>query len=48
MNLGGAKDRPDLLQIWENSLAILRKEKPIHEKYKTQGAMSVLLGKVFG
>jgi len=47
MNLGGASDRPDLAQIWDNVLSKLRKEKPAHKMYKTQGALSVLFGKVF-
>ncbi|KAM5368714.1 hypothetical protein ACJZ2D_009380 [Fusarium nematophilum] len=39
MNAGGAKDRPDLNQIWENVQAALEGRKPVHEDYSTIGAL---------
>lgn len=36
MNLGGAKDRPDLNQVWENVLARLNGQPLVHKKYTLQ------------
>ena len=48
MNLGGAKDRPDLKQVWENAQAKMEGGKVVHEKYRLQGAVGVVWQKVFG
>ncbi|KAH6662014.1 hypothetical protein B0J14DRAFT_310870 [Halenospora varia] len=48
MNMGGASDRPSLTQIWENTQAKLKNEKPVHGMYKKLGAMAVLKAKIFG
>ncbi len=48
MNLGGAKDRPDLEQIWENVQAKLKGERKVHTTYKLLGIWGVLKGKIFG
>jgi hypothetical protein len=48
MNLGGAKDRPDLVQILENVQAKLKGSEAVHQKYKTIDAKQVIWGKIFG
>ena len=48
MNLGGAKDRPSLTQIWENVYAQLNGKEQVHKKYTKQTATSVLWEKVVG
>ncbi|CZR65966.1 uncharacterized protein PAC_15866 [Phialocephala subalpina] len=48
MNLGGAKDRPELEQVWENVQAKLEGKKMVHSAYKKIGAVGLLWGKVFG
>ena len=42
MNLGGAKDRPSLKEIWENVDAKLNGKEPVHPGYSTAGIASVL------
>lgn len=46
MNFGGATDRPDLAQVWENAKAKLGGEKPVFGSYKKMGMMGLILGKV--
>ena len=48
MNLGGAKDRPSLKQIWENVYAQLQGKEIVHKKYTKQSAGSVIWEKVVG
>jgi len=48
MNLGGAKDRPDLLQVWENVQAKLAGKPVVHEKYSLMKFFSTMAGKIFG
>lgn len=36
MNLGGAKDRPDLQQVWENVNAKLNNNQPSHARFNNQ------------
>lgn len=48
MNLGGAKDRPDLVQIWENVQAQLKGSQRVHAKYSLLGPLAVLKQKIFG
>jgi len=48
MNLGGAKDRPDLNQVWENIQAKLKGRDAVHKKYKLEGVLGHLWGKLFG
>jgi hypothetical protein len=48
MNLGGAKDRPELGQVWENIQAKLEGKEKIHSSYKLIGAWGVIKGKIFG
>lgn len=47
-NLGGAKNRPELEQIWQNVEAKLQGKKAVHQKYAVQGFFHVLKGKFFG
>jgi peroxiredoxin len=48
MNLGGAKDRPDLKQVWENMEAKMDGKPEVHKKYDLQSFAKVIWGKVFG
>jgi hypothetical protein len=48
MNLKGAKDRPDLGQVWDNVEAKLQGKPVVHKDYKTTTFMGVMLGKIFG
>ncbi|KAG4440334.1 hypothetical protein IFR05_004186 [Cadophora sp. M221] len=48
MNLGGAKDRPELTQVWENVQAKLEGGKAVHSTYKKISAVGVLKGSLFG
>ena len=47
-NLGGASDRPDLEQVWDNVMAKIEGRGVVHGEYKKIGALSVLWQKVFG
>jgi hypothetical protein len=44
MNLGGAKDRPDLDEVWENVKAKLNRKNRVHDEYKKIGAWDVIKG----
>ena len=48
MNLGGAKDRPDLNQVWENVQAKLEGRSVVHEKYAKTSFVGMIWGKIFG
>ena len=48
MNLGGAKDRPNLNQLWDNVEAKLAGNKPVHAKYSLLGSLAVLKERIFG
>ena len=48
MNLGGAKDRPMLNEVWDNVDARLKGKPEVHEKITLLGALAVLRAKVFG
>lgn len=48
MNLGGAKDRPDLNQVWENVQAKLAGKSVVHNKYAKTSFTGMVWGKVFG
>jgi hypothetical protein len=48
MNMGGAKDRPDLVQVWENVQAKLAGGPVVHEKYSLMGFFGTMAGKIFG
>jgi hypothetical protein len=48
MNLGGAKDRPDLRQVWENVKAKLGDNEGLHDEFRTIGAWDVLKAAIFG
>ena len=48
MNLGGAKDRPDLKQVWENAEAKMKGERPVHSKYDLQSFWKVMCAKILG
>jgi len=48
MNLGGAKDRPELGQVWENAKAKLEGKKRVHEVYKHVAALGVFKRAIFG
>ncbi|KAL7908473.1 hypothetical protein GGI35DRAFT_486531 [Trichoderma velutinum] len=47
MNLGGAKDRPDLHQVWENANAKLNDRQPSHARFSNQRELDDL-AKKFG
>lgn len=47
MNLGGAKDRPDLNQVWENVLAGLNGQPLVHKMYTLQSFRKVVTQKLF-
>ena len=42
MNLQGAKDRPNLDQIWDNVEAKLNGKDAVHKTYTTAGVATVL------
>ncbi|KEF61590.1 uncharacterized protein A1O9_03158 [Exophiala aquamarina CBS 119918] len=48
MNLGGASDRPDLEQVWENVRAKIDGKAVVHNGYKRMGLLGLLWGKVWG
>jgi hypothetical protein len=48
MNLGGAKDRPDLVQVWENVQAKIEGKPMVHAKYSLGGFFGMVKGKIFG
>ena len=48
MNIGGAKDRPDVNQIWDNVQAKLKGDEPVHAKYSLHGGVALLKQKIFG
>ncbi len=48
MNLGGAKDRPDLVQVWENVEAKMNEKPVVHENIKLQTFTQVMWQKIFG
>lgn len=48
MNIGGAKDRPDLPQVWDNVRAQMDGKAVVHEHIKTQTVFGTIMGKVFG
>ncbi|ORY15867.1 hypothetical protein BCR34DRAFT_558206 [Clohesyomyces aquaticus] len=48
MNLGGASDRPDLIQVWDNVKAKMEGKGVVHGVYKKMGIVGTLWNKVFG
>lgn len=48
MNLSGAKDRPELGQVWENVKAKLEGKKRVHGVYKNISALGVFKRAIFG
>lgn len=48
MNLGGAKDRPDLTQVWDNVEAQLNGKPAVHKSFRLQSLFGVLGAKLFG
>ncbi|KAJ6113514.1 hypothetical protein N7523_006831 [Penicillium sp. IBT 18751x] len=48
MNLGGAKDRPDLNQVWDNVLAQLNGQPIVHDRYDLQSFWKVMKQKLLG
>ncbi|KAF4503416.1 hypothetical protein FAGAP_369 [Fusarium agapanthi] len=48
MNIGGASDRPDLEQVWDNVRAKIEGKGVVHKSYRTTGLLGMLWGKVFG
>ena len=48
MNLGGAKDRPILKEVWENVEAELRGQGPVHKKVAKTTVTGVMCRKIFG
>ena len=48
MNLGGAKDRPNLKEVWENAEADMAGTKPVHEVIPLLSFVQGLKQKIFG
>lgn len=48
MNIGGAKDRPSLQEIWENSQALLDGRPVKHTTLSTEGFLKLIRKKIFG
>lgn len=48
MNLGGAKDRPVLADVWDNAEAQLEDRKVPHSTVTTTGVWSILSEKIWG
>ncbi len=48
MNLGGAKDRPELGEIWDNVKAKLEGRERVHGKYTTTGFLKMVWRKIVG
>lgn len=48
MNVGGATDRPSLVQIWENTQAEMSGKPAVHESYSTLKFWQGLKWKIFG
>lgn len=48
MNMGGAKDRPILKEIWENVEAKIDGKKEVHSKLNTTPFMYGIKHKIFG
>ncbi|KAF8177555.1 hypothetical protein K438DRAFT_1908574 [Mycena galopus ATCC 62051] len=48
MNLGGAKDRPVLDEVWENVEAQLNDKSKVHNTYSKIGFLKLVWGKIFG
>lgn len=48
MNMGGAKDRPELEQVWENVKAKMDGKPKVHSSYKMVSFLGVVWGKIFG
>lgn len=47
MNLGGAKDRPVLDEVWENVEAQLHGKSKVHDTYSTIGFLKLVWSKIF-
>lgn len=48
MNIGGASDRPELEQVWDNVMATIEGKGVVHTAYTKMGFLGMLWGKVFG
>ena len=48
MNLGGAKDRPVLPQVWDNVQAKLEGKAPVHSEPAKTGLLTGLKQQFFG
>ena len=48
MNLKGAKDRPDLKQIWDNVDAKMHDQPMVHKDYHITTIAGFLKAKIFG
>jgi hypothetical protein len=48
MNVGGATDRPSLVQIWENAQAQMNEKPAVHKTYSTMKFWQGLKLKIFG
>lgn len=46
MNLGGAKDRPILQQVWENVQAKLKGQKAVHDSFQNDIQMDNILAEL--
>ncbi len=48
MNLGGAKDRPLLAEVWDNVEAQIQEKELPHPTVTTTGVWSILSEKIWG
>jgi hypothetical protein len=48
MNLGGASDRPDLEQVWDNARAKFEGKGVVHGTYKRMRLLNMLYKRFFG
>ena len=48
MNLGGAKDRPSLKEVWENAEADMQGKKPVHAEIPLLSFFQGIRQKIFG
>ena len=48
MNLGGAKDRPNLMDVFDNAEAEMQGKKPVHKNISTLTFFQGIRQKIFG
>jgi hypothetical protein len=48
MNIGGASDRPELEQVWDNAMATIEGKGVVHTVYTKMGFLGMIWEKIFG